>query len=674
MSKLNRSVALAALVAVNGLASVALGQVTIDGTRDAGYGAATTVQTVNTQFGDNQSELNAFYFNYNSSTNRINILLTGNIESNNNKVVFFLDTQAGGQNTLRNDNPQVNFDQLNRRYGQQEIQNAGVLNPTGGPNANGIAGPGFTFDAGFNADYFLSFNRNNDAGGTLFSDYAELRTTGGGVGGFLGSILAPNLGTGTGTIGGTNGLPSIDIGYNDTNALGVIGGTTAADQTAAAAVTTGLEFSIDASAFDITGDFKILAFVNGQNHDFVSNQILPGFAAPQSNLGSDGLGNFVSLGTNADASDRGGTSAYVNLANFTGNQFVTVPISVPTFTYNVNANGNISNPANFTPNGVPTGGNGRVLFGSVITAARTVTIDQDVSLISLSFDNANTYTLAGANTISIIGSPATPAVRVLSGSHVISAPLTLTVDTRFDVATNSGLSITGTLNASGKNLFKQGAGTLSLPSVAGAGLALNSITVNAGTLKTGLSGNTVVRGVTVDTGATLDLQNGAVIVDYDDTFSPLAAIKASIIANRITSSTRTGNVAVGYIDTAFVTGVTSYNGAPLDANALVFRSTLKGDANLNLTVEFQDLVALAQNYNGTAKEWYQGDFDLDGDVDFQDLIPLAQNYNGSLPGVVDELGTAEFAADWALAQSLVPEPTSLAALGVLGAILKRRRF
>jgi hypothetical protein len=53
-----------------------------------------------------------------------------------------------------------------------------------------------------------------------------------------------------------------------------------------------------------------------------------------------------------------------------------------------------------------------------------------------------------------------------------------------------------------------------------------------------------------------------------------------------------------------------------------------GDANDDLTVDFNDLVAVAQNYNTAGgKTWAQGDFTGDGKVDFNDLVILAQNYN-----------------------------------------------
>ena len=68
-----------------------------------------------------------------------------------------------------------------------------------------------------------------------------------------------------------------------------------------------------------------------------------------------------------------------------------------------------------------------------------------------------------------------------------------------------------------------------------------------------------------------------------------------------------------------------------------------------------------------------------GGVNFDDLIILAQNYNKALPGsilseeVLTSIGGASFAADWALAQSLVPEPTSLLAVAGLLSVANLRR-
>jgi hypothetical protein len=97
-----------------------------------------------------------------------------------------------------------------------------------------------------------------------------------------------------------------------------------------------------------------------------------------------------------------------------------------------------------------------------------------------------------------------------------------------------------------------------------------------------------------------------------------------------------------------------------------------GDADFDAIVGFQDLVVLAQNYNLSVDRWSKGDFNLDGTVDFADLVPLAQNYGtGSLDMVAAQ---GSFDADWALAQSLVPEPaTGLVGLGLTFAATARAR-
>jgi hypothetical protein len=100
---------------------------------------------------------------------------------------------------------------------------------------------------------------------------------------------------------------------------------------------------------------------------------------------------------------------------------------------------------------------------------------------------------------------------------------------------------------------------------------------------------------------------------------------------------------------------------------------LAGDANINGAVGFEDLVVLAQNYNLAGKTWFDGDFTLNGTVDFQDLIILAQHYGTGAPLPIGTPGSGEFAADWALARSLVPEPTTLLAIGVAAVALRRWR-
>lgn len=99
-----------------------------------------------------------------------------------------------------------------------------------------------------------------------------------------------------------------------------------------------------------------------------------------------------------------------------------------------------------------------------------------------------------------------------------------------------------------------------------------------------------------------------------------------------------------------------------------FASILPGDANLDESVSFDDLLLLAQHYGRSADaSWLEGDFDGNGAVDFEDLLALAQNYSGS-----SVTASASFDTDWRLARSLVPEP-ALAAAALAGAAPRRRR-
>ncbi len=254
----------------------------LDGSRDAIYGPPVAVQTVQTGFGDNLSELDAAYARIEGGT--LYLLLTGQVESNFNKLNIWIDSTPGGQNTIVAGNNPTN-DGWAAKY------------------------DGFTFDSGFAPDYLI-IARNGFFGGARFDfDFAII---GGGPNDFESSfdIFGGSL-TGTNPSVGPSG---IGVAYDNSNTAGVTGGSGPADQAAAAAVTTGLELAIPLSAIgNPAGPFKISAHINGSNHDFLSNQSLGGFMPPQGNLGGDGAGNFTG--------DVGG----IDLNQFPGNQYFIVP-------------------------------------------------------------------------------------------------------------------------------------------------------------------------------------------------------------------------------------------------------------------------------------------------------------------------------------------------------------
>jgi hypothetical protein len=207
--------------------------------------------------------------------------------------------------------------------------------------------------------------------------------------------------------------------------------------------------------------------------------------------------------------------------------------------------------------------------------------------------------------------------------------------------------------------------------------------VTAGVLKVGDNTNPTpltVDGTNGNTGK-VDLTNRGLVLDLpdgSDLNAALGTLRAQIIAgyaggswqgNGITSSTAAAGGAsagIGFARASEVAAGGTFMGAPVDASALVARYTLYGDSNLDGTVDFNDLVKLAQNYNtifppSTEGWWHNGDYTYDGMVDFNDLVRLAQNYNTSLPtgaGAVPG-APAGFEGELARAMSIVPEPSVL---------------
>ncbi|MFG0330766.1 MAG: hypothetical protein ACF8PN_12825 [Phycisphaerales bacterium] len=250
-----------ALLAGFGLSSAVFAQPVIDGTADAIYDTEAAVQDTQTQFGDNSdpdpgfangSELDGVYSFTQDGV--LYMVLSGNLESNFNKLEIFIDSVPGGQNRLRGDNPDVDFNGLNRM----------------GDDGNGN---GLTFDAGFEADYWISMTGGPDGDGRyqLFANYAKLRTDNDqGIGAFLGSGRAQS----DGTLQDGDNFPGIRMTIDNSNVGGVIGG---CDPDDGAGVPTGIEMAIPLTAIgNPFGSIKVCAFVNGGGHDFMSNQVLKG--------------------------------------------------------------------------------------------------------------------------------------------------------------------------------------------------------------------------------------------------------------------------------------------------------------------------------------------------------------------------------------------------------------
>ena len=61
--------------------------------------------------------------------------------------------------------------------------------------------------------------------------------------------------------------------------------------------------------------------------------------------------------------------------------------------------------------------------------------------------------------------------------------------------------------------------------------------------------------------------------------------------------------------------------------AMIMKHVLPGDANLDGTVNINDLSKVLTNYDKTGMQWADGDFDGNGTVDINDLSKVLTNYD-----------------------------------------------
>jgi probable HAF family extracellular repeat protein len=302
-------------------------------------------------------------------------------------------------------------------------------------------------------------------------------------------------------------------------------------------------------------------------------------------------------------------------------------LATPLPTWKVDASGDWSAAGNWFAS-VPSGVGAEARFTGAITAPRLVTLDTPRTVGRIIFDNPQTYTLAG-QTLTFSGSSGSTGVRVRGGAHNITAPVVFSGNASITIDAGAALKLSGPIS--------------------GAVMSLN-----------------------LDTGATLDLADNDLVIDYDPLDgSPLPGVLAALASAYnngawngagITSSAAAGDATQ---KTALGAGET---GSP-DASSVLIKFTYYGDATLDGQVDVGDLGRLASAWQG-AGTWSDGDFDFDGSVNVNDLGLLAINW---LAGVGNPLGPDFASAAAALGlPAAVPEPAAALTGLVLAAITLRR--
>lgn len=377
-----------------------------------------------------------------------------------------------------------------------------------------------------------------------------------------------------------------------------------------------------------------------------------------------------------------------------------ISAGAPTWAVNSSGDWNVaSNWGGTVPNAVDAEAN----FLSAITSSKTLYSDIPVTVGKMTFNNANTYQIAGTGSLSIDVSSGNGSISVVAGEHKINIPLFINDNTTADIAAGASLKISNPMTlVGGTTLTKTGSGTLSIEapgfnaaaatiaSAAGVTNALmdlgsnTSLNVSGGTtnLKTtqhlaalSVDGGTVTVGpgssvvvatksLNISGSGKVDLQNGKMVVDYTGA-SVIGSVKTAMDAGSLTSSQLTAGRAIGYGEASdlFAGPTGSFAGQTVDSTSVVVAYTVVGDASLDGTVNSADFNLLAGHYGQlTGSRWTQGDFDGDGKITTLDFNTLAGSFGQSLPAGAS-LG------------SVVPEPGSVALVigGLVAGVRRRRR-
>jgi autotransporter-associated beta strand protein len=208
-------------------------------------------------------------------------------------------------------------------------------------------------------------------------------------------------------------------------------------------------------------------------------QVLPGILG--TNLFSD---RDLILNTNADPSATG--QIYLAIG--------------PQMQWNHSTGGNWSNASNWAVV-LPNGQDMQANFYGAVSAPATINVDIPVTVGRITFDNSNSYTLGGTNTITLNDSADQSQINVQSGNHTIAAPISLASDTIITVIpTTSTLTISSTISSNGSHgVAVSGYGTLLL---SGNNTYTGETNVSSGTLS--VTGSIASTNVTTAIGAVLN--------------------------------------------------------------------------------------------------------------------------------------------------------------------------
>jgi fibronectin-binding autotransporter adhesin len=221
---------------------------------------------------------------------------------------------------------------------------------------------------------------------------------------------------------------------------------------------------------------------------------------------------------------------------------------------------------------VPDGLGAVVNFGLDAVAATTVSLGGPRTVGTISFNNANAFTL-GTNTdvLTMDNGIAASAIAVVLGNHVINAPLRLNGPVNLSPAAGTSLTLGGVVSGVAKSLSMVGAGTATLTA---ANTYSGGTVVSAGWLNLGHDGS-LGTGLVTLAGGTLDAVAGARTLSGNNAFQVTGDFT---FAGTNSLHLGAGAVAIPVAKTVTVTANTLTVGGSVSGNGL----TKAGNGTLEL--------------------------------------------------------------------------------------------
>jgi hypothetical protein len=282
-----------------------------------------------------------------------------------------------------------------------------------------------------------------------------------------------------------------------------------------------------------------------------------------------------------------------------------------------------------------------------------------------------TITKTGAQTLTITAPQ----------SHGINAVLAIAQGIA-NFNTNGGANLTVTVSGSGSQANF------------GATQNITALTVNTGALASVIAAGTNLQfggkvlktnSLTITGGGKLDLNNNNAIVDWTGS-SVLSNLETLLAAGRngggwngtsgIVSTSAAGNgglTALGSGEASDILGISgtqtaTWSAQSVDSSAVLVKYTYGGDASLDGKLNIDDYTRIDNGISTGISGWSNGDFNYDGKINIDDYVIIDSNIPLQTAVISSAAGIGS--GDAVVA---VPEPGTLACLGLMGAAILRRR-